>query len=114
MKDLAREKELERLIYERTEKYGKRKWLRIKRTFLILSGGIYLIALYNGLRDDEIDLEYLLSWIGIAPVLAGLIFLMALGVLYHILDSTVNERIEIAKLEGKLIERKYFINNKDE
>ena len=118
MKDLEKEeKELEQLIYKKAEEYGERKWLRIKRTFLVLSGGIYLMALYIGSKNDAVDVEYLLSLLGIAPVLAGLIFLLALGVLYYILDDTVKERVDIAKLEGKLNGMKYtarLLSDKDE
>ena len=118
MKDLEREeKELEHLIHRKAEEHGEKKWLRTKRTFLVLSGGIYLVALYFGFRNDEIDIEYLLTWLGCSVVLAGMLFLLALGVLYYILDNTVKERIAIAKLEGKLIGMKYtadLLSDKEE
>ena len=118
MKDFSREeRELEQRISKMAKEYGENKWSRIKRTFLVLSGGIYLLSIYNGLKNDLIDIEYLLSWLGIAPVMAGFLFLISLGVLYHILDNTVKERIIIAKLEGKLLGMKYatvLLSDKDE
>ena len=110
MRNLAREAELERRILKMAEEHGERKWRRIKRTFLVLSGGIYLLALYLGLKSGIVDIKYLLTWLCASPILAGFIFLMALGVLYHILDNTVKERIVIAKLEGQLLQMKSIEN----
>jgi hypothetical protein len=114
MKDLEREKKLERLIYEKTEKCEKRKWLRVKRTFFVLSGSIYLIALYRGLKDNSIDIRYCISWLVASPVLAGFIMFGAILVLLYILTGSLKEEKEIAELKGKYIERKCFINSEDE
>ena len=105
MRNYERERELEQRIYEMAEEYGRKKWLRIKRTFLGLSGGIYLLLIYHGLKSDkiDIDIEYLLIWLAASPIMAGFLILLSLGVLIFILDSTVKDRIELAKLEGKLI-----------
>ena len=111
MKDLAREKELERLIYEKTEKSEKKKWVRLKRTYFVLTGVLYLIML----RLIKIsDLEDFLSWLVSAPVLAGFILIISYGILCYIITNSMEEEKEIAVLKGKLIERKYFINSKDE
>jgi predicted membrane channel-forming protein YqfA (hemolysin III family) len=116
MKNLEREQELERLIYEKANTYSEKKWLRLKRTFFVLSGVIYILSIYHGLKSDKIDIDigYWLSWLGIAPVLAGFILLISYGVLCYIITNSMEEEKEIAELKGKLIERKYFINNKDE
>lgn len=114
MKDLAREKELERLIDEKANAYSEKKWVRLKRTFFVLSGVIYLIALYWGLEDDIIDIKYLLSCLVASPVMAGFILLISYGILYYIITNSMEEEKNIAELKGKLIERKYFINNEDE
>ena len=116
MRDLSREAELERLIYERANACSEKKWMRLKRTFLVLSGGIYLLSIYHGLDSDkiDIDIEYLLSWLGVAPVMAGFILLISYGILYYIITNSMEEEKEIAELRGKLIERKHFINSKDE
>ena len=114
MKDLEREKHLERLIYEKAEACSEKKWVRVKRTFFVLSCGIYLIALYRGFKDDLIDIHYCISWLVASPVLAGFIMFGAILVLLYILTGSMEEEKEIAELKGKYTERKYFINREDE
>ena len=116
MRDLEREKELERLIYEKSNACSEKKWVRLKRTFFVLSGGIYLLTIYYGLKSDkiDIDLEYLLSWLVASPVMAGFALLISYGILHYIITNSLEEEKEIANLKGKLIERKYFANSKDE
>lgn len=113
MRNLAREAELERLIYEKVESCNKKSWLRLKRTFLIISGGIYLLALCLELENRTIDIKYLLLWLCASPVAAGFIMLIAYGILYYIITGSMEEEKELAELKGKWIERKYFINRED-
>ena len=112
MKDLEREKKLERLIYEKVEACNEKKWVRLKRTFFVLSGSVYLLRLYNGLDSGktDIDIEFLLSWLVASPIVAGFILIISYGILYYMITNSMKEEKEIAELNGKLIERKYFIN----
>lgn len=111
MKDLTREKELERLIYEKVEACSEKKWVRLKRTYFVLTGVLYLIML----RLIEIsDIEDFLSWLVSAPVLAGFILIISYGILYYMITNSMEEEKEIAELKGKYNERKYFINREDE
>lgn len=114
MKDLAREKELEHLIDKMENICCKKKWVRLKRTFLAVSGAIYLLIIYYGLKSDKIDIEYLISWLVASPVMAGFVMLISYGILYYIITGAMEEEKYIAELRGKLIERKCFINRKDE
>ena len=111
MKDLEREKELEQLIYEKANACSEKKWVRIKRTYFVLTGVLYLIML----RLIEINnVEDFFSWLVSAPVLAGFILLISYGILYYMITNSMEEEKEIAELKGKYIERKYFINREDE
>lgn len=114
MKDLEREKELERLIDKMENTCSKKKFVRLKRTFFAVSGAIYLLTIYNGIESDKIDIEYLLSWLVASPVMAGLVLLVSYGILYYIITGAMEEEKYLAELRGKLIERKCFINSKDE
>ena len=114
MKNLEREVELERLIYEKAEACSEKKWVRLKRTYFVLTGVIYLIALYCGLDYKIITIKYCLSWLIASPVLAGFVMLISYGILYYMITNSMEEEKEIAELKGKYIERKYFINSEDE
>ena len=116
MKDLAREKELERLILEYANACSQKKWVRLKRTFFSVSGAIYLLTIYYGIESDkiDIDIEYLLSCLAASPVMAGLVMLVSYGILYYVITGAMEEEKHIAELRGKLIERKHFMNNKDQ
>ena len=111
MRDLEIEKELERLIYERAEACSEKKWVRLKRTFFVLSGVLYLAALYLGKMSTIKD--YLLGLVA-APILAGFVLLISYGILYYMITNSMEEEKEIAELKGRYIERKYFINKEDE
>lgn len=103
MKDLTREKELERLIYEKTKAHGEKHWMRIKRTFFVFSGVIYFIVLYVGLEFKIIDIKYLLSWFVFSPILAGFImFISYFGILHYIITNALEETRNIGILEGEL------------
>ena len=111
MKDLEREKELERLICERADAYSEKKWVRLKRTFFVLSGVVYLVAHYFG---EMSNIKEYLEWLVVAPIFAGLILIISYGILYYIITNSMEEEKEIAELKGKYTERKYFINKEDE
>jgi hypothetical protein len=114
MSDLSREEELKQRISELAYACDKKKWLRVKRTFFVLSGVIYAAVLYIGLDYKIIDVKYLLSWLVATPVLAGFIFLISLGVSHYIITGAMEDEKAIAKLEGKLIEMQCYRNSKDE
>lgn len=99
-----REEELRRIIHEKVNDCSEKKWMRVKRTFLVLSGSVYLLALSYGLESDkiDIDIEYLLTWLLASPVVAGFIMLISYGVLYYILTDSTEEEKTIARLVGKL------------
>jgi hypothetical protein len=45
MKDSSREEELKRIIHEKVNACDENKWVRLKRTFLVLSGVVYLLEI---------------------------------------------------------------------
>ena len=108
MKDLSKEERLEQEILEMAEEYGNKKWLRVKRTFFILSGVVYLIVF---MLDGMNNIQDYLGWLISAPTIAGFIMFISLGVWSYVLDKTVNERIEIAKLECTLNAIKFIKYN---
>ena len=113
MRYLSREEELERLISEKAKACSEKKWMRLKRTFFAVSGAIYLLIIYYGLKSD-IDIKYLLYGLVISPIMAGFVMLISYGILCYIITGAMEEEKYIAELRGKLIERKCFINSKDE
>lgn len=103
MKDLSRgEEELRQLIDKKADAISEKKWLRLKRTFFVLSGVVYLQALYLGLDADIIDMEYLITSLLAAPVVAGFIMLISYGVLYYIITGAMEDEKSLAKLVGEL------------
>ena len=117
MKDQTKEKELEQRIFKMAAELGEKKWLRIKITFFVLCGVIYLIelpVLVNGIGN--IDIKTVIGLLAIPIVMVGFVMLISLGALSFIFDNAVKERIEIAKLEGRLFEMRYgkYIDYEDE
>ena len=110
--------ELEQRIVDKAYAYGDRKWLRIKRTFFAISGVMYLIELYFAVTGgtSDITIDVVCGFLFAPLVAAGFIMFISLGVWTYVLDKTVNERIEIAKLEGELnaIESEKYNNLEDE
>ena len=99
MKDLSREEKLRRQISALEEAYEKRKWMRVKKTFLVLSGVIYLIAfMCNGMNDTK---DYI-TWLLGAPIAAGLVMLISILVLLYIITGGAEEEKIIAKKMGEL------------
>ena len=98
------------LILAREKACEKEKWLRVKKTFLVLSGAVYLLALEFGEMSGA--KEYL-GWLLVAPVLAGLIMFGSMLVLLYITSGVREEERYIARLEGELDAIMRF-NKKDE
>lgn len=99
MKDLSKEKELRQRIFEMADACDKKKWLRVKRTFFVLSGVIYLMALMYGGISDIKDCLWLLL---IAPFAAGFVMFISYGVLFYIIDGAMKDEKDIAKKIGEL------------
>ena len=110
MKDSAREKELERLIYEKAEACSEKKWMRLKRTYFALTGALYLLTFMYG----KMYKKDFWGWIVSIPVIAGFVMFISYGILHYMITESMEEEKEIAELKGKYIERKYFINKEDE
>ncbi len=110
MKDLSKEKRLEQRILEMADACGDKKWLRVKRTFFVLCGVIYLMLLYigvkNGIDISNIDIKTLFYLIfcltfGVGFV-AGAIMFISYGILFYIINGATEDEKAIAKLEGEL------------
>lgn len=94
-----REEEIEKRMYEKAYIYGERKWMRVKRTFLVLSAIIYLGAFVN---DAMNCLRDFLVWILIAPVMAGMLMAISLAVMGYVLIESMKEEKELARMQGKI------------
>lgn len=93
------EEKLRQQIYHLREESEKRKWMRTKKTFLVLSGVVYLAAFM--FREMNCVLDYL-SWIVYAPIFAGLYMYISSLVLLHINRGSLEDEKTIARLQGKL------------
>lgn len=104
MKDSAREEELRQQIFRLRDAYDKKKWMRVQKTFLGLSGVIYLITFYWGTKSDNIDIDIglFLSWLVGVPMLAGFIMFIAIGILFYCITESFEEEKTIARLVGRL------------
>lgn len=105
-----REELLRQLISRTKDACDKKKHKRVIRTFLILSGVIYLLAF----TWDEINswIEFL-GWLIGAPFLAIFIIYVAALILIYIHHGAMEDEKYIAKLEGELNATVRFNNRKN-
>ena len=108
MKDLSREERLEqdilrleKRISEISKESRKNKWLRIKITFLILSGVVYFIALEGDIINNTSGLFW---WLIIAPLMAIAVMVISYLVLAYIINGVMKDVFAIGKMEGRLSE----------
>lgn len=94
-----REELLRQLISRAEDACEKRKEKRVLRTFLVLSGVVYLAAFTWGEMNSIKD--YLLWLVG-APLLAGLIIFGSALVLLYIHHGAMEDAKYIASLNGEL------------
>ena len=94
-----REELLRQIISRAKDACNKKKWLRVKRSFLVLSGVIYLIAFAWGEMNE---IKEFLGWLVGAPILSGLVILGSVIVLLHIIKGGMEDAKYIASLEGEL------------
>ena len=104
MEDLSREEQLEQEILNTADEYGNKKWLRVKRTFFVISGAIYLIelccTLTSGIEDISIDI--VCGFIFAPLVAAGFIMFLSLEVLSYIITGAMKDEKNLAKKMGEL------------
>ena len=104
MEDLSREEKLEQEILKMAEECGNKKWLRVKRTFYILCGVLYLIELlcvFDG-GINKINIDIICGLLFIPPFIAGVIMFFSWGILYNIIEGSMKEEKAIAKKIGEL------------
>lgn len=101
-----REKLLRQLISNAEKASEKKQWVRVKKTFLVFSGVVYLAALSWGEMDSVID--YLL-WLVVAPFFAGLIMFGSMLLLLYIFHGALEDAKYIASLNGELNATSRFI-----
>lgn len=104
MKDLSKEERLEREILEMAENCSNKKWLRVKRTFFVLSGIVYLIELYCVLKVgiSNISIDAIFGLLFAPLVVAGFIMFISYGILFYIINGSIKEEKAIAKKIGEL------------
>lgn len=113
MSDISRQEkinnriaELEHRIYEKAEEYGNNKWKRVKRTFFVLSGIVYVAAFQIGAIRGSITTY--LSWLVIAPIMAGIIMFVSSLVMLYCTSHSKEEEKTLAKMIAELNTIKYF------
>jgi hypothetical protein len=95
-----REEKLRQRILEMAHTCGDKKWKRVKRTFLVLSGAIYLLVFMYGKEINDIK-DFLTILIGV-PIASGFIMFIAYAILAYIITGALEEEKAIARLEGEL------------
>lgn len=111
MKDLSKDERLEQRvsnleqrISEKVNECDKKKWLRGKITFFVLSIAIYILAL---MADIISGVAELLGWLIISPITAGFVMFISYLVLGYIITGAMEDEKAIAKLIGTLEEVKF-------
>ena len=94
-----REKLLRQIISRAEDACEKKKQKRVLRTFLVLSGVVYLAAFACGAMSSIKDC---LLWLVSAPILAGLIIFGSALVLLYIHHGAIEDAKYIASLNGEL------------
>ena len=106
-----REELLRQLISRAKDACEKKKQKRVLKTFLVLSGVIYLLAF---MFDAINSITEFLGWLVAAPFLAGLIMYGATLLLLYIHKGAMEDAKYIASLEGELNATFRFNRKKDE
>lgn len=116
MKDLSREEKLRQQLLEKAYEYGDKKWMRVKRTFFILSGIIYLPLFYAILKGEISGIKDIFYVLIGTPVFAGFIMFIAYGILFYIIDGAMKYEKDLAELKGRLdeIEFNKYSGHEDE
>lgn len=94
-----REELLRQLISRAEDACEKKKGKRVLRTFLVLSGVVYLAAFAWGAMSSIKD--YLLWLVG-SPLFAGLIMFGSMLVMLYICHGAIEDAKYIASLNGEL------------
>ena len=125
MKDLSKEErlnqrieELEQQIYIKDNMFDKEQWKRVKRTFFVVCGVIYLLLFWYLLekgitisdlikidvnfKDIETIFYLILSLTFGVGFFAGLIMFISYGVWFYIMNGALKRVETIAKLDGEL------------
>lgn len=104
MKELSKEERLEEEILKMADECGDKKWLRVKRTFFVLSGVIYLIEIYCALfgKISDINIDTICGLLFAPPFVAGFIMFISYAILFYIIDGSMKEEKAIAKKIGEL------------
>lgn len=99
MKDLSREEELRQQIHRLQDVNENKKWMRVKKTFFVLSPTVYLIAF---MTDSMNSIQDYLEWIVVAPIFAGLIMFASVLISLYITNGAMQDEKHIARLQGEL------------
>lgn len=99
-----REEFLKQRILEKQNDFEKEQGKRVKITFFILSGVIFLMALmYGGISDGENFLYLLIC----TPIIAGFVMFISYLILSYIMSGAIRKVETIARLEGELYAIKF-------
>ena len=104
MKELSKEERLEQEILKMADEYGDKRWQRVKRTFFVISGAIYLIELCFILKGGigDISIDVICGFIFAPLVAAGFIMFLSWAVLSYIITGSMKEEKAVAKKLGEL------------
>ena len=108
------EQEIFRMAYE----CGDKKWMRIKRTFFVITGAIYSIELFYALKYGigdigDISIDIICGLLFAPLVAAGFIMVLAWAVLSYIVTGAMEDEKAVHRLMGRLDEAKSNAFNKE-
>ena len=99
MKDSNKKIALEQRIAKLKESADNKKWKRVKRTFFVLCGVVFLAVFVLGeIRTKQDFFIYLLC----TPVASGLIMAASTLVMLYVTSGAMEDEKHIARLEGEL------------
>lgn len=111
VRDFTLEERLEQQLMKMADEVGRKKWMRIKRTFFVLTVVFYFVFLGLVLKDFEMSVKNLFYLI-VTPILcatyaASLVMFISYAVLFYIINNTLKEEKAIAKKLGEYEAVKY-------
>lgn len=100
--DLSEKEKLRHQLSKMKDECDKKKWSRVKRTFFVLTGILYIVLFACGISGEISDIKECLYLIVGVPAMAALVMFVSLLVLLYIVSGAMKDEKAIVKLESEL------------